>query len=234
MVYARIQIALVLFCMAQLQIIQTDDGSPSLWNPDLGETYHSKFGALQESEHVFIEAGLEAISSHRTEISILEVGLGTGLNAALAAARNGASLRYLGLEPYPVDEKVLGQMNFGDVLSSSQLVALEGIWAAPFGQETEINQRFRIEKSLSGIVEYECGQRLFDVIFFDAFAPEIQGELWSVEVFKKIFEMTSTGGLFVTYCAKGQVRRDLAQAGYEVERLEGPPGKRHMLRATKR
>ena len=221
--------------MTNLQIIQTDDGSPSLWNPDLDETYHSRFGALQEARHVFIEAGFNAVSQVKREFSILEVGLGTGLNAALVAeVSHSLKISYVGLEPFPIDEDLLRKMNFEGVLSADEFNLLRKIWQSPFGEKTDINHHFQIEKSHEGIMNYDNGAKHFSLIFFDAFAPKVQDELWRLEVFERVFQMTARGGVLVTYCAKGQVRRDLIQAGFEVEKLEGPAGKRHMLRATKR
>ena len=235
MIDVRIQIALVLCSMTKLEIIQTDDGSPSLWNPDLDETYHSRFGALQEARHVFIEAGFNAVSQVKREFSILEVGLGTGLNAALVAAVSHSSkISYVGLEPFPIDEDLLCKMNFEGVLSADEFDFLRKIWQAPFGEKTVINHHFQIEKSQEGMMKYDNGSTHFSLIFFDAFAPKVQDELWRLEVFERVYQMTALGGVLVTYCAKGQVRRDLIQAGFEVEKLEGPAGKRHMLRATKR
>ena len=230
----RNQIHIVLWRMSQLQIIKTEDGSPSLWNPDLGETYHSRYGAVQESLHVFIKSGLNAFIPEKSELSILEIGLGTGLNAALTATRIGEMrVAYTGLEPFPVDLELLEQMKFGEALAVEEFNFLTAIWAAPFEDALEIGQDFTLTKSKSGIADFDSSGREFHLIYFDAFAPEIQSELWEPAVFRKIFKMTSIGGILVTYCAKGQVRRDLIEAGFQVEKLEGPPGKRHMLRATK-
>ena len=222
--------------MNNLNLKQTADGSSTLYNQILDEHYHSIHGALNESIHVFIRMGfLNFVDSFKSakDVNILEIGFGTGLNCILTFIENiklNISLNYIALEPFPLEMEIIDNLDFN--LNSNQLDAFKFIHQSSWSKPIEINQQFSLEKSRLELNDFNTN-KFYDIIYFDAFAPSKQPELWKVDVFSKLFNLTSRNGVLVTYCAKGQVRRDLEKVGYFVERLEGPPGKREMLRATK-
>ena len=215
----------------------TADGSHTLFNPQLNECYHSSHGALQESLHVFIRAGLEFATGKPGIIRILEVGFGTGLNALLtiqAATVQSLQVEYTAVEASPLDEKITSTLNYPQVIQDP----LAGDWfsslhAAPWGEQKTITPHFSIKKLHARIQELELAEGSFDLIYFDAFAPQKQPDMWLPDVLTKVAESLCERGCLVTYCAKGQVKRDLRAAGLLVESLAGPPGKREMIRATR-
>lgn len=219
-----------------LRIIRTEDGSTSLYDDNLKESYHSKFGAINESMHVFIDAGLNRISKLDT-INILEIGLGTGLNALLTCLfceEQSIQINYCAIEPYPIEKKIYNQLNFGKCLKNKNTRKYFNIiHEATWGQENNIHGNFKITKFKEKLSEFETPINYYNLIYFDAFSPDIQPELWTLNNFIKIYESLKQDGILVTYCAKGQVRRDLETAGFLTERLPGPAGKREILRATK-
>ena len=222
--------------MNNIHFKQTADGSSTLYNALLDEHYHSIHGALNESIHVFIRKGfLDFVNLYKSvkNINILEIGFGTGLNCILTFIENlklNTSLNYTSLEPFPLEMKIIDNLDFN--LDSIQLDAFKLIHQSFWGNPVEINKQFYLEKSILELKDFNA-DKFYDIIYFDAFAPSKQPELWKVDIFSKLFNLTSKNGVLVTYCAKGQVRRDLEKVGYFVERLEGPPGKREMIRATK-
>lgn len=211
-------------------IVSTRDGSDTLFSQAFGATYHSIFGAVGESKHVFIQNGLDS-RLQLDHISILEFGFGTGLNAFLAylfALKHDKTIHYTGIEAFPIDKKIAEKLDYPAYLA--------------FPEEREIFLRMHAEKDfISGPFHFSKKTNFkdvkkassFDCIFFDAFAPGAQPELWEQSVFEALFKMTTEGGCLVTYCAQGEVRRRLITAGYHVERLAGPPGKREMLRGVR-
>jgi tRNA U34 5-methylaminomethyl-2-thiouridine-forming methyltransferase MnmC len=219
--------------MADLQreIIVTKDGSHSLFVPSLNEQYHSIHGAKQEAEHVFLKMGL---GFHKKEkLRVFEVGFGTGLNALLTcdfALKNNKVIEYVSIEKYPVTKAEFSVLNYGAILN------LESLFMNMFEQEWEvdfvINDSFSLQK-IKKDLKKDILPEGFDVIYFDAFAPNKQPDMWSVDVFTKMRNMLSDGGCLVTYCCQGQARRTMMEAGFTVEKVEGPPGKREMLRAIK-
>ncbi|MTI33072.1 tRNA (5-methylaminomethyl-2-thiouridine)(34)-methyltransferase MnmD [Xanthovirga aplysinae] len=223
----------------EIKIIITEDGSNSLYVPELNETYHSFHGAINESEHVFIQKGLnfwcEKHSSQ--EISILEIGFGTGLNALLSlrqVLKTGLQINYTTLEPYPLDGVIVSKLNYGDLMKDNQLADFFGqLHKAPWNEVFPISDSFRLNKQNKKLEDFEGKARAFDLIYFDAFAPNKQAELWTLESLQKAVEMLKEEGVLVTYCAKGQFKRDLKTAGMEVETLDGPPGKKEMVRGIK-
>lgn len=222
--------------MKNLHFKQTADGSSTLYNSLVDEHYHSIHGALNESIHVFINKGfLDFVDLFKPvkNLNILEIGFGTGLNCILTfieSLKLNIFLNYTSLEPYPLEMKIIDNLNFN--LDSKQLDVFKLIHQSYWGKAVEINKQFSLEKYKLELKDFNTN-KFYDIIYFDAFAPNKQPELWKVDVFSKLFNLTSNNGVLVTYCAKGQVRRDLEKVGYFVERLEGPPGKREMLRATK-
>lgn len=218
--------------MDVLEIITTSDGSHTLRNRDLNETYHSIHGAVQESMHVFIKSGLEYFYQQRQarNISILEVGFGTGLNALLAwqyAVRHGLQLRYTTLEPFPLTEDVWSKLNYGERWKDED--RFKKLHEAGWGGEISLASEFTLLKIKKPLHEAQLNEG-YDVIFFDAFAPSVQPELWVPDALEKVISRLNEGGVFVTYCAKGQLKRDLKMLGVNVDTLPGPPGKNEMVR----
>lgn len=216
------------------EIVITEDGSSSIYLPELEEHYHSFHGAMQESEHVFLKNGLTNFLN-ANEISILEIGFGTGLNCFLASVwstQNQIKINYVGLEPNPIELEVLQFMNYSKGKYLDHNLFYEGICTAEWNQKFLVNETFNAIKVQKCLQDFNS-EETFDLIFFDAFSPKSQPELWTLSIFNQVYNLMNPGGVLVTYCAKGQVKRDLKSAGFTVESLEGPPGKREMLRARK-
>ena len=208
------------------ELLQTADGSFTLFIPEVEETYHSTHGAVQESMHVFIENGMKACD--REVIRVLEVGLGTGLNAMLTLQHATKKIDYCALEPYPLSKEILNEL----VTSGSDQFEMK-FHASNVGEWISIQENFSFVRLEIGLEEFSSEEK-FDVIYYDAFGPRVEPGLWTLERMQQCFDLLNEGGVFVTYCAKGEVRRNLQAAGFVVERLAGPPGKREMLRAKKR
>lgn len=223
--------------MDATQIITTADGSHSLLNTQLNETYHSRHGAMRESLHVFIRQGLDYFMSKQDlkEVHILEVGFGTGLNALLAlqsVLEKDYKIIYTSLEAYPINEEIWKQLNYTES-SLAMKDFFNKLHEVPWNQTHPIHTRFLLRKENVMLQDADLKSDHFDLIFFDAFAPSKQPEMWEAPVIRKIALSMKTKGVFVTYCAKGQLKRDLRDAGLAVETLPGPPGKREMVRGTK-
>jgi len=212
----------------------TEDGSHTLYVPALDEHYHSHFGALTESKHIFINAGLASLKSNT--VSILEVGFGTGLNALLTsmyAQDNRVTVQYVTLDKYPIDPSLLFQLNYPTITGTEGRELFESIHSAPWEQPVRLTPWFTLEKRLTDLTSMSV-EGLFDLVYFDAFGPGKQPEMWSREVMQKIAGVTHPGSVFVTYSAKGELKRILRTLDFEVALLPGPPGKRVMTRAVKR
>jgi len=212
----------------------TADGSHTLFVPSLNEHYHSTFGAVQESNHVFIEAGFSYVSKHQ-EINILEVGFGTGLNALLTALNKGDHrISYTALEAYPVQKAIIDRLNYPEMtgLNGSSEI-FNRLHLVDWEHFIEIVPGFNLRKIHTKIEVCDLPDNFFHLVYFDAFAPNVQPELWTDEIFRKIHRATAPGGILVTYSSKGLVKQNLRAAGFGVERLTGAAGKRHMLRALK-
>lgn len=217
-----------------MALVLTADGSHTLKLQDADEHYHSTHGALQESQHVFVQNGASRFEE-KDRLRILEVGFGTGANAlltALWAAKFNVLVKYLGLEKFPLDAETVKGLNYPEKLGGNAEQVFQAMHACNWGQSHRITPDLELEKLAASVNDLKA-EAQFDLIYFDAFGPRTQPEMWTLEVFEKMFRALLSGGVLVTYCAKGQVRRDLQTAGFEVERLSGPPGKREMLRATK-
>jgi tRNA U34 5-methylaminomethyl-2-thiouridine-forming methyltransferase MnmC len=218
----------------RLSIRKTGDGSTTLFNEALNETYHSVHGALTESRHVFISNGLQYATGifDVPVLNILEVGFGTGLNAALTlefSANTRRRISYFTLEKFPLSQEIRSQLEFPGV----DPPALQSLHDLPWDNEVKVNPDFSFHKKESDVLQEQFPENYFHVIYFDAFAPGKQPELWTPELFQKLYSALTQGGVLVTYCAKGQFKRDLKQAGFMVESLPGPPGKREMVRALR-
>jgi tRNA U34 5-methylaminomethyl-2-thiouridine-forming methyltransferase MnmC len=221
----------------KIQIITTGDGSHSLLNTELNETYHSVHGARRESLHVFIKHGLDFFcerSAAATPVRILEIGFGTGLNALLTIHRASETqrvLNYTTLEAFPLEASIWSSLNYTEDVFAREL--FERIHLAPWAEQFEITPFFSLHKLHATLQQISLAPFSFDVIFFDAFAPNKQPELWQISLLDKVVTAMKPGGVFVTYCAKGQLKRDLKSLNLVVETLEGPPGKKEMVRALK-
>jgi tRNA U34 5-methylaminomethyl-2-thiouridine-forming methyltransferase MnmC len=222
----------------ELQIIVTSDGSSSLLNTALNETYHSTHGAIQESNHVFIKNGLQYfVEKTKTKsVSIFEVGLGTGLNALLSikfSDENNLKIHYTAIEAFPIDWPTASQLNYTSQLRDKSLTPyFKQIHESDWGKEIILSEHFLLHKIHSDLLSLQINPNQFDIIFFDAFAPSRQPEMWTLPVMERISSAMKVGGMFVTYCAKGQLKRNLKSLGLTVESLSGPPGKREMVRAV--
>ncbi|MBZ9728819.1 tRNA (5-methylaminomethyl-2-thiouridine)(34)-methyltransferase MnmD [Salegentibacter sp. JZCK2] len=221
------------------KIIKTGDGSVTIHLSEWDEQYHSKHGAIQEARHVFIKMGLEywVGLNKGKELAILEIGFGTGLNAFitfLESKKNQLDINYTGVEAYPVSENEIRELNYAEMLSAENQVNSfhkmhEITWDAPVG----ISENFQLVKQQKRFEQIEDVNK-YDLVFFDAFGARVQPELWTEEIFNKMFSAMKSKAVLVTYSAKGSVRRAMQTAGFMVERLPGPPGKREMLRAFKK
>lgn len=222
--------------MMSERIIQpTSDGSHTVYSPSFDATYHSIHGARQESLHVFIKAGLhyQYQTRDKASLSIFEMGFGTGLNALLScqfAHENGLNLYYEAVEQFPLQPAEYQQLNYAT--SEAEQNVFQALHQSVWSEAVKLSDHVTIKKVQTDLLHYRP-ERKFDLIYFDAFAPEVQPSLWTTEVFDKMFHLLETGGVLVTYCCKGVVRRNLLSVGFQVEKLQGPPGKREMLRATR-
>ena len=236
-----------------ITIIETSDGSHSLFVPALNETYHSRHGAMQESQWVFIRQGLgftgprmhefsvssegvtlqEEQAPDRSRVRIHEVGFGTGLNALLAmrwAEEHQVNVHFTTLETNVLSPELAAQLNYAS--SEPERSDFLKMHTCAWNEDVAFTSYFTLHKAQRRVQD-EQAESEYDVVFYDAFGPPTQPEMWTLSIFQRMFAALKPGGIFVTYCAKGQVRRDLQAAGFTVERLPGPPGKREMLRATK-
>ncbi|MCX6245785.1 MAG: tRNA (5-methylaminomethyl-2-thiouridine)(34)-methyltransferase MnmD [Bacteroidetes bacterium] len=219
-----------------LEPVMTEDGSLTFYVPDLKEHYHSTFGAVQESRHVFIQAGLGSFASQK-EVSILEIGFGTGLNAFLSLAetkKNGQRLFYAAVELFPLDESHYSKLNYPEVTGFTEYKELyHKLHSSPWNVPVQITELFCLEKLQADICNWKSDPEKFNLIFFDAFGPDVQPELWKEAIFTELYKTLKPGGILVTYSAKGSVRRAMKSAGFGIEKLPGPKGKREMTRAMK-
>ena len=214
------------------KLVITNDGSHSIFNPEVNETYHSKHGAIVEAEYVFIKNGL--LAENKKQFSILEVGFGTGLNALLTAQKaeqKEISINYHGIELYPVPKESYSQLNFTELIGEEKSKLLQ-LHECEWEKEHIINNFFKLTKNEIALENYTSKTK-FDIIYFDAFSPEKQAELWTAEVFQNMYNLLNEDGFLVTYCAKGVVKRTMKSVGFEIIVLDGPPGKRQMTRANK-
>lgn len=231
----------------------TDDGSNTLFVPELNESYHSVHGSIQESNHIFIQNGLKHCL--KNSVKVLEIGFGTGLNTFLTLletihsdhfmmdANNNTNdiiyqknaiqkVNYTTVELYPVEVEKALQLNFPEMIGKRTRSWFEEIHTSEWNKPVQITENFTLTKILTDYTKKDFSEK-FDVIYFDAFSPEKQPEMWSEEVFKKLYLCCDENASLVTYCAKGMVRRILQSVGFRVERLPGPKGKREILRAVK-
>jgi tRNA U34 5-methylaminomethyl-2-thiouridine-forming methyltransferase MnmC len=215
------------------QLITTSDGSQTIYVPELNEHYHSVHGAVQESTHIFINNGFETCKAD--PIFILEIGFGTGLNALLTANKSESGTRevnYISIEKYPIDHELVDSLNHYKYAGENGADIFHLIHSAPWNQSVKICKNFYLEKIENDFTKIHLNGK-YDLIFFDAFGPDKQPEMWTKELFSGIAAVTNKDGILVTYSAKGEVKRSLKACGFEVTLLPGPPGKRQMIRAVK-
>jgi tRNA U34 5-methylaminomethyl-2-thiouridine-forming methyltransferase MnmC len=217
------------------KIITTADGSHSISLPDLSVTYHSIYGAIRESRHVFIEAGLRFTLDHLAIeiLNIFEMGLGTGLNAfltAMEAIHLKRKIYYTAVEQFPLTPGEAISLNYPEILGHADL--FNTIHYSKWNEPVTVNEYFILEKMNTDLLNFLPAEH-FNLVYYDAFAPNAQPELWTKEIFEKLFFMLEPGGVLVTYCSKGDVRRAMIAAGFTIKKMPGPPGKREILRAFK-
>lgn len=211
----------------------TSDGSHTLYVPELNEHYHSIHGAIQEAMHVYINAGLN--NNQSEHISILEIGFGTGLNCYLTfieGQKRKLKIQYNTIELYPITDDELNLLNYPEQIDYDDKSIYYKMHACPWESAEEIDANFYLKKNKADLCTIDFEGK-YDLVYFDAFAPDIQPKLWTEEVFAKIYASMNMGGELTTYCTKGIVKRALRAVGFKVKRLPGPPGKMQMLRATK-
>lgn len=216
------------------KVIKTDDGSTTIIVTEQELTFHSRHGAIQESQHVFIQPGFHRVAAAiRENLSILEMGFGTGLNALLTLAASDRHIYYETIEAYPLEPALTRQLNYCDQLKRPDLqTVFERLHECEWNKPVGITPGFTIKKVNTGLDRFHS-DRSFHLVYFDAFDPVAQPELWTTAVFEKMFQLLCPGGILVTYSSKGTVRRAMQAAGFIVEKIPGPPGKREIVRAVR-
>ncbi len=214
------------------EILITSDGSSTIHLPDWDEQYHSKNGSINETYHVFIKSGLKQIPEDK--VSVLEIGFGTGLNCFITYLEAQKQIDYVGVEAYPVTPEEVNKMNFINVLNANKDEAIfKKMHAISWEEKHKITDAFSLTKRKQFFEDID-DEDAFNLIYFDAFGARVQPQLWTEEIFTKMYKSLKQNGILVTYSAKGSVRRAMQAVGFVVERLPGPPGKREMLRAIKK
>ena len=221
---------------SELKIISTKDGSKSIQSDEYNSSYHSHFGAITESKHVFIENGLKYRSRNKKNIKVLELGFGSGLNALLVwdyiIKRQDLHVDYYSIEKKPIPSFIYDKLEYDTLLHDLAEQPTYKIHSLPWNSEVRLEKNFTIKKIQADFLETDL-ETGYDLIFFDAFAPDSQPELWTLAVFSKLYNSLLPGGILVTYCAKGYVKRNMKSAGFTIQALPGPPGKREITRAEK-
>jgi tRNA U34 5-methylaminomethyl-2-thiouridine-forming methyltransferase MnmC len=223
--------------MSHLSFVTTADGSKTIFNEKIGENYHSRHGALQESQHVFLKTGLIHFleKNNETKVSVLEVGFGTGLNFLVTAdycLKNKIALDYSGIEAYPLDEEMIAQTGYGDYIPDSLWNNFLNKYPKAFDESCTIDTLCSVRIIENELLQF-TSQKQFDVVYFDAFAAIHQAEMWNIDSLTHISKFIKPGGVFVTYAITGELKRSMKSLGFSIEKAPGAPGKREMLRATK-
>lgn len=207
----------------------TEDGSSTIYIPEMDETYHSTHGAIQEANHVFLKYGIETLN--QSPIAVFEMGFGTGLNALLTsefANSNQVEVLYKGIEAFPVEEELIKSLNYVEEIGGNSQGNFELIHSIDWNIEQQINTFFALTKIHAKIEDFVPVTNSIDIVYYDAFGPRAQGEMWQKCILEKMYKMLKPNGVFVTYCAMGQFKRNLKAIGFTVEGKPGPPGKREM------
>lgn len=219
-----------------IEVIKTDDGSSSLYLPKMDETYHSTHGAMAESQHVYINTGLKYLTERgEKEINLFELGFGTGLNVILTYLywnnRSDIKINYTTIEKYPLSTTIVEQLNYKGITDNDELKAiLYQMHNMEWSFQKEIKEGFTFTKCKTAIEEFETSQK-FSLIYYDAFAPSKQPEMWQLPILEKVMNLIAQGGVLVTYCAQGQFKRNLKTLGFELDMQQGPKGKAQITRA---
>ncbi|MCD4745631.1 MAG: tRNA (5-methylaminomethyl-2-thiouridine)(34)-methyltransferase MnmD [Bacteroidales bacterium] len=219
------------------KIIKTEDGSHTIFIPELNEYYHSKFGAIQESDHIFINAGFKFLPDTLNTVNILEIGFGTGLNSMLTffeAKKRRAKIYYVAIEPFPIQQEIYSLLNYHEfiknrIANSVFLKMHESKWNIPIN----ISDNFILKKINTKIENIILNEDKYKLVYFDAFAPDVQPELWTEQIFSKIYKAMNKDGVLLTFSAKGEIKRRFKKIGFTIENLPGPVGKREITRARK-
>ena len=220
-----------------MEFVTTGDGSKTIYHAEIGENYHSKHGALQESKHVFLKSGLQFFleKENKTETSVLEIGFGTGLNFIVTAdfcTKQSIGLEYCGIEAYPLSKQIVESIGYDAYVSDQTWQAYMGNYDDAFIKQVNLNDYINYCIAHTKVLEFET-DKLFDVIYFDAFAAIHQPEMWSDETLAYVTKFLKQGGVFVTYAITGNLKRSMKALGFSIEKAAGAPGKREMLRAIK-
>lgn len=221
--------------MNKPEIIVTSDGSHSLFSGENADTYHSVHGAIAESEHVFLSNGFR-FREDLKQLNVLEIGFGTGLNCLLTALEaERTPSRYFTLEKFPLPDDIIRELNYPDMTGEKGPELFRLIHKAPWNTGIWINPMFYLKKLHADALDFTWAEEVpgIDVVYFDAFGPDKQPEMWDAGLFRVIYQVMNPGGVLVTYSAKGSVRRDLQNCGFQTQRLPGAAGKREMLRGIK-
>ncbi len=223
--------------MKENHIFQTADASKSLLNAQLDESYHSSFGALTESEHVFIQNGFQFVRERllADSMHIVEFGFGTGLNALLVLSRaQHIKIHYETIELYPLNWSLIEQLHYPQLIGKPELEScFKQLHECEFAKLQAVTNNFSFVKHQLDFLNFQALPETVDLVFFDAFSPQKQPELWTKLMFSRIYDSLKPAGVLVTYSSKGSVKNNLRDSGFELQRLKGPAGKRHVLRAIK-
>ncbi len=223
--------------LQKLQLVPTADGSMSIYHSEIGENYHSKHGAYQESQHVFVNSGLlhHQHKHNKCELSVLEIGFGTGLNFLLsadAANEHSFSLQYTGIEAYPLEFEYIEALNYHQYLKNKELFnAFKNKYTQTYQSENEIINNVSLKIEHTELLHFQS-EKQYDIVYFDAFAKVHQSDMWTYEAIAHACKFLKDKGIFVTYSVTGELKRQLKSLGFEIERPQGAPGKREMMRAT--
>jgi len=223
--------------MIEMEFVTTGDGSRTLFNEQIGECYHSKHGAVQESNHVFIQAGLDYYMQKHTvnNLAILEVGFGTGLNFTQTLSyldNKEVDMDYVGIEGYPLPLAVVQEIGYEDFVSKANWDDYISNYHQALLGETQVNTKTKLHVDHTLLMDF-TSDKVFDIVYFDAFAAVHQPEMWSDEALAHVAQFMKPGGVFVTYAITGNLKRSMKALGFKIEKVLGAPGKREMLRATK-
>jgi len=223
--------------MYKKRIITSDDGSHTIELIGQNEQYHSTHGAIQESNHVYIKHGLEIIAQNESEINILEIGMGTGLNVLLTwlfALEHGLKIKYLAIEAYPIEEHLWGKLNYPFFIKNDKATdTFNKIHSSKWGIEEKLDKNFYFMKREELIQDSFLPKNVFNVVYYDAFNPDLEPDLWTKKVFEKVFLSMKNQSVLSTYSTKGVIKRALKSCGFKIEKKPGPPGKREILNAFK-
>ena len=223
--------------MYKKKIIISADGSHTIELIGKNEQYHSTYGAIQESQHVYIKNGLAQLDTKNKNIHILEVGMGTGLNVLLSyqyAQQHHLNIHYTAVEAYPLEEEIWSRLNYPQSISGQQLGDVyRNIHQLDWNKDDSLSENFILHKVNRGIEDIDLSAESYDLVYFDAFNPDLEPMLWTEKLFKKIFDSMKYLGLLTTYSTKGIVKRALKSSGFHIDKKPGPPGKREILNAIK-